>query len=317
MHLPWSRYNSLPATLTSDMWAHQYLQQANEITAMYGQKEHVWQTDGPDSTGFGVAPNFGCCTANFNQGWPKFANNIVLESTADDGIVIALIAPVTAKLSKATVEVVTDYPFGDDVNIAVDVTGAKDTPVHIRIPHWAIKATVNGAPAKNGTLHAVTAKAGAKTVFKVEFSPEVRVETGWGSHGMSFDDAESVEDGFAHFQGALLAGGDVHEGNYTYGDAMDYCNKTPNCAAFTVHGNASEAKASPDKVFPTYFKEVVARNSDSAWQTFVKATGPATMATNAATVLRGALVYSLQLKEDITVVNTWEPYLNTDFDITT
>ena len=46
-------YNSLPATLTSDMWAHQYLQQANEINAEYGQKDHVWQTDGPDSTGFG------------------------------------------------------------------------------------------------------------------------------------------------------------------------------------------------------------------------------------------------------------------------
>jgi hypothetical protein len=64
-------YNSLPATLTGDMWAHQYLQQANEITALYGQKEHVWQTDGPDSTGMGVAPNFGCCTANFNRALPR------------------------------------------------------------------------------------------------------------------------------------------------------------------------------------------------------------------------------------------------------
>ena len=69
-------YNSLPATLSSDMWAHQYLQQANEINAMYAQKEHVWQTDGPDSTGFGVAPNFGCCTANFNQvRVPQFATD--------------------------------------------------------------------------------------------------------------------------------------------------------------------------------------------------------------------------------------------------
>lgn len=169
-------YNSLPATLSSDMWAHQYLQQANEITALYGQKEHVWQTDGPDSTGFGVAPNFGCCTANFNQGWPKFANNIVLESTADDGIVIALIAPVVATLPKATVEIVTDYPFGDTVSITVDLTAqaaaaAADTPVHIRIPGWATKATVDGNPAANGTLHSVAAKAGSKSTFKVDFAP--------------------------------------------------------------------------------------------------------------------------------------------------
>ena len=145
------------------------------------------------------------------QGWPKFANNIVLESAADDGIVIALIAPVVAKLPKATVEVVTEYPFGDDVTVTVDLTGkdrdaAADMPVHIRIPGWAHKATVDGAPAKNGTLHAATAKAGAKTTFKVEFAPEVRVEVGWGSHGMSFSDADSVEDGFAHFVGAASPG---------------------------------------------------------------------------------------------------------------
>ena len=35
--------------------------------ARYGIKDPVWQTDGADSTGFGVAPNFGCCTANFVQ----------------------------------------------------------------------------------------------------------------------------------------------------------------------------------------------------------------------------------------------------------
>jgi hypothetical protein len=53
-------YNALPATITPDMWKHQYLQQANEINALYGIRDHVWQTDGADSTGFGVAPNFGC-----------------------------------------------------------------------------------------------------------------------------------------------------------------------------------------------------------------------------------------------------------------
>ena len=155
-----------------------------------------------------------------NQGWPKLANNIVLESTADDGIVIAIIAPVVAKLPKATVEVVTDYPFGDTVAIAVDLssgtneknTAAADTPVHIRIPGWATKATVDGSPAANGTLHSVMAKAGSKSTIKVDFSPEVRVETGWGSHGVSIDGAESVQNGFAHFQGALLAGGDLHSG---------------------------------------------------------------------------------------------------------
>ena len=78
-------YNALPATITPDMWQHQYLQQSNEINALYGIRDHVWQTDGDDSTGFGVTPNFGCCTANMQQGWPKLVNNVLLRKGAADG----------------------------------------------------------------------------------------------------------------------------------------------------------------------------------------------------------------------------------------
>lgn len=60
-------YNALPGTISPDMWQHQYLQQANEVNALYDLRDHVWQTDGPDATGFGVEPNFGCCTANMQQ----------------------------------------------------------------------------------------------------------------------------------------------------------------------------------------------------------------------------------------------------------
>ena len=42
-------YNALPATFTSDMWAHQYLQQDNEMNAVVSP-DHVWRFDGPDST---------------------------------------------------------------------------------------------------------------------------------------------------------------------------------------------------------------------------------------------------------------------------
>ena len=70
-------YNALPGTITPNMWQHQYLQLANELNAAYGESEHTWNADGPDSTGMGVEPNFGCCTANFNQGWPKLATNAI------------------------------------------------------------------------------------------------------------------------------------------------------------------------------------------------------------------------------------------------
>lgn len=42
-------YNALPATITPDMWAHQYLQQSNEMNAVVSP-DHIWTHDGPDAT---------------------------------------------------------------------------------------------------------------------------------------------------------------------------------------------------------------------------------------------------------------------------
>jgi hypothetical protein len=187
------QYNALPGTITPTSWAHQYLQQANEINAMWGLTDHVWQvcaregvvcpwsgvgggrcvpgqcgvlgwsggggvhirmlrvvlfvcpslilhstppthqpppqlqppppplttptriytmwgitniharghvwqTDGSDSTGFGVEPNFGCCTANMQQGWPKAVNNLLLSSADGSTLLLAMMAPFTASV---------------------------------------------------------------------------------------------------------------------------------------------------------------------------------------------------------------------------
>ena len=59
-------YNGLPGALSEDMWVHNYLSQSNEIFAGHVEP-HTWRTDGPDSTAYGLAPTYGCCTANFIQ----------------------------------------------------------------------------------------------------------------------------------------------------------------------------------------------------------------------------------------------------------
>ena len=112
-----------------------------------------------------------------------------------------------------------------------------------------------------------------KTAIVVEFSPEIRVETGWGSNGVaSGADATTVLDGFAHYGGALLGGGDIHSGNYTYTEAVSYCNSTAKCAAFTFHANESDddPTGQPAKPTPTYFKSSDSRNTDGGWGTWVK-----------------------------------------------
>lgn len=48
-------FNALPGTLDPSQWHHQYLQQANEINALYNRedRDHIWKSDHGDATGFG------------------------------------------------------------------------------------------------------------------------------------------------------------------------------------------------------------------------------------------------------------------------
>lgn len=64
---------------------------------------------------------FYSCTANFNQGWPKFAQLLIF-STSDGGAAVGALAPVSGMLpSGANVTVDTDFPYSDVVVVRVQV----------------------------------------------------------------------------------------------------------------------------------------------------------------------------------------------------
>eukprot|EP00927_Polykrikos_kofoidii_P008296 TRINITY_DN13439_c0_g1_i1.p1 TRINITY_DN13439_c0_g1~~TRINITY_DN13439_c0_g1_i1.p1 ORF type:complete len:876 (+),score=127.69 TRINITY_DN13439_c0_g1_i1:102-2630(+) len=177
-------YNALPATWASptggDMWAHQYLQAINEINAIKAAPS-IWTHDNEFSETYGLEPNFGCCTANYHQGWPKFANMLVY-ATQDNGAAVALYAPARVNLPDGTVvDIDTAYPFEDAATVAV--IASKDVPVYLRIPNWATAATVNGIAAANGTMWRGDAKQG-ETKFVIEFNPKVRLEE-WDNGAVS------------------------------------------------------------------------------------------------------------------------------------
>lgn len=131
-------YNALPATFKKDMTAHQYDQQANQVICTR-EGEHVYATNGPDSNLFGLEPNFGCCTANFHQGWPKLATHLWMKTPAG-GLAVAAYAPcvVTAEIQGKPVrlEVKTEYPFRDAVEIEVTVPEPMRFPLELRVPEW-------------------------------------------------------------------------------------------------------------------------------------------------------------------------------------
>ncbi|MBS6474654.1 MAG: hypothetical protein KH354_01510 [Clostridiales bacterium] len=66
-------FNALSATISDDMWTHQYDQLSNQIACQKFEGKPIFRTNNGESHLFGLEPSYGCCTAKFNQGWPKFA----------------------------------------------------------------------------------------------------------------------------------------------------------------------------------------------------------------------------------------------------
>ena len=132
-------FNALPATFSPDMWSHQYDQQVNQVECSI-REGRLWNTNGPASNNFGVEPNYGCCTANLSQGWPKFAAHLWMQDRADTLAAVAY-APsrVTAQIRGVPVQVTleTDYPFRDKLHIAVVPERPLRFSLLLRIPSWA------------------------------------------------------------------------------------------------------------------------------------------------------------------------------------
>ena len=176
-------FNALPAALTDDMWAHQYNQQPNQIECSLHREP--WTTDGPESNLFGLEPNFRCCTANFHQGWPKFANSLWM-ATVDQGLAAMSYAPCTVHTAvrgvPVVVEQISDYPFRQVVSITLKPERSVAFPLRLRMPAWSqgTHIAVNGKP--------VEAASGFTTIertwthgdtVEVTFAAAVKVERGY------------------------------------------------------------------------------------------------------------------------------------------
>jgi len=187
-------FNALPGTMTDDMWAHQYDQQPNQVECSLHQEP--WTTNGPESNLYGLEPNFGCCTANFSQGWPKFAASLFMESE-EGGLVAAAYSPCEARISLqgAVVHIIeeTEYPFRGTIRMTVNPSHPLRFPFLLRIPNWAESAEilVNGrqeSATKAGAFARVEREWKQGDVVEIIFSMQPRVVVG-------FNESVSVERG--------------------------------------------------------------------------------------------------------------------------
>ena len=131
-------YNALPAAFTTDMVDHQYDQQANQVKC--SNEKRKWYNNNDDSNMFGFEPHFGCCTANYHQGWPKFVAS-QWYATNDGGLQAISYAPCTVRATlggvPARLRVSGGYPFSQTVEIQVSVKQPAEFPLYLRVPFWA------------------------------------------------------------------------------------------------------------------------------------------------------------------------------------
>jgi DUF1680 family protein len=145
-------YNALPGAMTSDMWAHQYDEQPNQV--LVSKEKRDWTTNGPDSNLFGLEPNFGCCTANYHQGWPKFVASLWM-APKGGGLAAMTYGPsvVRTKVNDVPVEVTetTNYPFAESIKFKVNPERNVHFPMLLRIPAWTgpVSIAVNGFKQRN------------------------------------------------------------------------------------------------------------------------------------------------------------------------
>ncbi len=185
-------FNALPATFKKDMWAHQYDQQVNQVmcSVLPGRN---WTTNGPESNIFGLEPNFGCCTANMHQGWPKFASHLWM-ATREGGLVAAAYAPgeVSAKVANGVEAVIiedTDYPFRNSVRMTVYPTSPARFPLVLRVPAWAEGATITAqgqaeTGVQPGSFHTVNREWKSGDVVELTFPMKLRVNR-WYHDGVA------------------------------------------------------------------------------------------------------------------------------------
>lgn len=138
-------YNAMPAQSKADFTGRQYYQTPNQIAC--NTEWHNFTTKhGETESLFGLETGYGCCTANYHQGWPKYAANLWL-ATPDNGLAVLAYAPsvVTAKVADGVTVIFsekTNYPFDETVTFTLEKGKTAFFPFHLHIPGWCTEAVI-------------------------------------------------------------------------------------------------------------------------------------------------------------------------------
>jgi hypothetical protein len=164
-------FNALPATFSDDMWAHQYVQMSNQIECRRFPGKSLFGTNGSEAHLFGLEPNYGCCTANMHQGWPKFALSAFMHREGE--VINAIPVPSILDSDELYVSLDTEYPFKNQ--FCYTLKAKSDVSFTIRMPSFAQNVVFDG-----------------KTIAREDITISLKAGDE-GTHTLSFDTAPYIE----------------------------------------------------------------------------------------------------------------------------
>ena len=172
-------YNALPATVSADMWTHQYDQMTNQVQCSYlSEEENHFNSNSGEAHLFGLEPNYGCCTANMGQGWPKLSTAAILqrEKNVSVGAILPVRADIVTDGVDVQISIETDYPFEDSYRVRVIPSAPVSFTLSLRFPAGCHSACVQWnagerRQAQTGqTRLEITRTFTEETIFDVRFS---------------------------------------------------------------------------------------------------------------------------------------------------
>lgn len=144
-------FNAAPACVSRDCRRHVYYQSPNRPVSKSGPKG----PGHPTNADFAKTQKPLCCTGNI----PRIVPNYIIHmwmATPDRGLAATLYGPcrVRAKVADdvdVRLATTTDYPFGEDLVLAVSPAKPVRFPLYFRVPGWCVNPSfkVNGAEVRN------------------------------------------------------------------------------------------------------------------------------------------------------------------------
>ena len=169
-------YNSLPAAVSPDMWTHQYDQMINQV-ASFPMSKQPFRTNNNEAHLFGLEPHFGCCTANFGQGFPKLALSTFFKT--EKGIASCVLSPAAVETVingvKVECKLVTEYPFRGTLKYIIKTEAPVEFSLFIRIPSFAKSAEIDKTETKCGEFAEISREWNGTSEIEVNLNFETEI----------------------------------------------------------------------------------------------------------------------------------------------